>query len=275
MTLTDYADSYCTLIGGSRGYREQLRVLCRRLPWHVHELDPYLISDYLQNALRHLSPSTVVNHRRMLTTLYRRAVRDGLATKSTAEICRVKSPPKIIRAWTLDELRRLLDAARQMKGGTVKYPCEYRHVMPAYVLVGYSSGLRRGDMLSMRWDDFSGNRLQVVMSKTGMPHVCVLDDAAMRSLEMLPRYDRVVFGTILCPDRLKITMKRLVALAGLTGTEKWLRRSSATYAELSGLSASYQLGHQTPGMAFRHYVDRAILAEFRKPVPSIPLAGVG
>lgn len=275
MRLIDYADMYCTEIGGSRGYREQLRVLCRRLPWRVHDLTPDAISGYLAQSLRHLSPSTVLNHRRMLTTLYRRAVRDGLASESNVKICRVKSPPKIIRAWTLDELQKLLAAAYQMPGGTVKKPCEYRVVMPAYVLVGYSSGLRRGDMLTICWEALRGNKLQVVMSKTRQPHVCVLDDAAVESLKRLPRFDRLIFGSIFSADRLQRTMRRLIATAGLEGSGKYLRRSSATYAELSGMSASFQLGHLTPGLAYRHYVDQVILSELRKPVPSIPLAGVG
>jgi len=275
MTLIDYADSYCTTIGGSRGYREQLRVLCRRLPWQVHELDPERISEYLTHALRHLSPSTVQNHRRMLATLYRRAVRDGLAAKSTSEICRVKCPPKIIRAWTLEELRRLLDCAYEMPGGTVKNPCHYKTLLPAWILVGYSSGLRRGDMLEIRWDSLRGNRLQVVMSKTAQPHVCVLDDAALESMASLPRYDRLIFGSIITRDRIQRVMRRLINQAGLDGTGKWLRRSSATYAELSGMSATFQLGHLTPGLAYRHYVDKVILSELRKPVPSIPTAGVG
>jgi len=275
MRLIDYADAYCTEIGGSDGYREQLRVLCRRLPWQVHDLTPTAISGYLAQALRRLSPATVLNHRRMLTTLYRRAVSDGLASESTVKISRVKCPPKIIRAWTLGELRLLLDAAYQMTGGTVKNPCEYRVIMPAYILVGYSSGLRRGDMLAIRWDELRGNRLQVVMRKTHQPHVCVLDDPAVESLKRLPRYDRLIFGSIFSLDRLQRTMRRLITEAGLEGTGKFLRRSSATYAELSGMSATFQLGHLTPGLAFRHYVDQVILSELRKPVPSIPMAGVG
>ena len=275
MMLTEYADRYCTSVGGSPGYREQLRVLCRRLPWHVHDLAPERISAYLQSALPHLAPSTVANHRRMLCTLYRSAVADGLAKECSGKICRVKYffPP--VRAWTLEELGRLVCEAKKMPGGTRKYPCPYSVLMPAWVLVGYATGLRRGDMLRIRWDEIRVDRLALVMSKTNRQHVCVLDQAALDSLAQLPRYDRIVFGTIVSRDQIKKVMRRLVDRTGLPGSGKYLRRSSATYAEISGLSATLQLGHQTPGMAYRHYVDQVILSQVRKPVPAIPIPAAG
>jgi len=126
-------------------------------------------------------------------------------------------------------------------------------------------------MLRIRWDEIRGDRLALVMSKTNRQHVCVLDQAALDSLAQLPRYDRIVFGTIVSRDQIKKVMRRLVDRTGLPGSGKYLRRSSATYAEISGLSATLQLGHQTPGMAYRHYVDQVILSQVRKPVPAIPL----
>lgn len=275
MKLIDFADRYCTDVGGSAGYREQLRVLTKRLPWRVHDLSPELISTYLQDALRQLAPTTVANHRRMLLTLMREAVKRGLVDKPTDPVIRVKTNFPLVRAWTLEELRRLLEASKVFPGGTVKNPCKYKVLLPAYILVGYSSGLRRGDMLRIRWDELRGDRLQVVMSKTGKPHVAVLDQAALDALDRLPRYDRIIFGTIISKDQIRKVMRRLIDACGLQGSGKFLRRSSATYAEISGISAAIQLGHQTPGLAYRHYVDPVILSELRKPVPSIPLAAVG
>jgi hypothetical protein len=38
------------------------------------------------------------------------------------------------------------------------------------------------------------------------------------------------------------------------------------------MSSTLHLGHRTPGLAYRHYVDPVIVSEGRKPVPSIPRA---
>lgn len=272
MLLRDFADSYCTRVGGSLGYREQLNVLTRRLPWHVEDLNPEKINQYLTDALQSLAATTVANHRRMLKTLYKTAVADGIAANCTKPIRAVKHffpPPK---AWTMDELSQLVAAAREMPGGTVKRQCSYSILMPAWVLTAYSSGLRRGDMLAVRWDEVRDDRICLTQSKTGTMHVCVLDQAALDSLKKLPRYDMRVFGGIIGKDQIRRVLRRLVDRAGLRGSGKYLRRSSATFAELSGMSSTLHLGHRTPGLAFRHYVDPVIVAQGRRPVPSIPRA---
>lgn len=275
MLLRDFADAYCTRVGGSPGYREQLAVLTRRLPWHAEDLTPEKINQYLTEALHSLAATTVANHRRMLKTLYKTAVADGLAADSTTPIRAVKHffPPP--RAWAMDELAHLVKTARSMPGGTLKRPCEYKVLMPAWVLTAYSSGLRRGDMLTFRWDQLRDDRICITQSKTSSMHVCVLDDAALQAIRDLPRYEMRVFGGIIGKDQVRRVLRRLVDMAGLSGSGKYLRRSSATFAELSGMNSTLHLGHRTPGLAFRHYVDPVIVSKGRRPVPSIPLGAAG
>lgn len=69
MTLIELARLYHNRVGGSPGYLEQLEVFVRRLPWKASELSPDRIDAYLTDALRHLAPSTVANHRKMLRVL--------------------------------------------------------------------------------------------------------------------------------------------------------------------------------------------------------------
>jgi len=272
MRLIEFADHYCTLVGGGAGYREQLRVLVKRLPWGPADLTAENITEYLQSALATLQPSTVANHRRMLITLHRHAAANGLVEECTDKIGRVKTRPKIIRCWTHVQIQRLLGEARKLQGRTRKCPCDYAVVMPAYILTAYSSGLRRGDLLSIEWGDLEGDRLVVSQHKTAHIHVAVLDQQCMDALAVLPRFGKRVFGDILTKDRVKLLMRRCVDRAGLQGSGKWLRRSSATYAELSGISATLQLGHKTPGLAWSNYIDRVLLSEMRRPVPSLPEA---
>lgn len=61
--------------------------------------------------------------------------------------------------------------------------------------------------------------------------------------------------------------RKLVAAAGVRGTSKWLRRSSATALErICPGSAMGHLGHKTPGLAYRHYVDPRML-QCGRPLP--------
>jgi integrase len=267
MTLTELATTYCNRVGGSAGYLEQLTVLTKRLPWDVSDLTPDLIDQYLTEALKHLAPSTVANHRRMLWTLLRFAAAERLVAASIVRPPRrVKRPPPAPRAWSHAEILHLLRACEKLTGGM---KCPHAVLMRAWVLTAYSTGLRLCDLLEIKWDQLRGQRILVRQHKTGQPHVVYVDDNAMRALTTLPKRGPRIFGDLICRDKLLAQMRRLVRIADLPGSTKFLRRSGATYSEVIGHCASAHLGHKTPTMK-AHYVDRLLLAEERGDGPSVP-----
>lgn len=267
MTIYDFALDYAMRSGASPGYTEQLRVLTKRLPWDHTELTVKRIDEYLTHALSKLAPQTVQNHRRMLATLRRAALKAGLVDECTGSLRRVKAPHQLPRAWTHAEILALLAAAKEMRGGTKR--CKWSVLMPAYILVAYSSGLRLGDMLAVRHDSIRGNRLALVMNKTRRPHVCVLDDAAIHAIASLPPPGPRVFGDLVGRCVFIRAFRRLVKQAKVAGSSKYLRRSSATYAVLAGIDPTGHLGHMTAGLAQRHYVDPVLVAEMRQAIPSL------
>jgi len=272
MTLREFAEAYALQSGASPGYREQLVVLTKRLPWGVADLTVSNIDAYLTQALNHLAASTVHNHRRMLSTLRRAALRDGLVVDDcTRPIRRVKHTLPMVRAWTHEEMRTLLAVAKEMPGGTLH--CPHRILLPAWILVGYSSGLRLGDLLAITYDSLRGDRLATVLQKTRQQHVVVLDANALESIRSLPRRGPKIFGGLVGRSRIIVAMRALVKRAGLTGSGKYLRRASATYAQLAGMDATGHLGHLTPGMK-RHYLDMVILSDLKRAVPSLDMAGM-
>jgi hypothetical protein len=271
MILRDYAESYALRVGASAGYREQLIVLTKRLPWTVADLTVDQIDLYLTQALTRLAASTVHNHRRMLSTLRKAALRDGLVVDDcTRPIRRVKHTLPIVRAWTHEEMRHLLAVAAEMPGATIH--CPHKILLPAWIFVGYSSGLRLGDMLSITYDSLRGDRLALVLRKTQQPHCVILDEWALESIRRLPRVGPRIFGSLVSRSRIIVAMRALVKRAGLTGSGKYLRRASATYAQIAGMDASGHLGHMTPGMK-RHYLDLVILSDLKRAVPSLQLVG--
>lgn len=268
MPILKLVDLYCTHVAASAGYRWQLIVLCRRLPWQASDLTVEKIDAYLTKALEKLSPSTVANHRRMLVTLRRFALREGLCVdQCTRSVRRVKVVLPPVRAWSHAEIAHLVKAASTMPGNTAY--CPLRVVLPAYIIVAYTTGLRAGDMLSIRHDQIRGHRLALVLRKTGQQHVVPLTAQCLAAIRNLPVRGPRIFGDLIPERQLHRHFHRLVAYAKMAGSSKFLRRSSATYAELAGIDATGHLGHRTANMK-RHYLDVLLLSENRRPVPEVP-----
>lgn len=268
MTVLQLAERYANRIGASHGYREQLVVLCKRLPWEAGDLTPDKIDEYLTASLRHLAPSTVDNHRRMLRTLMRFAADEGYVAKSILRpLRRVKRPSPNPRAWSHAEICHLLEVAKEMPGGTLK--CPLNILLPAWILTAYSTGLRLNDLLALRWEDLRGHRICMMQQKTSEAHVVFLDDNALQAISILPRCGPKIFGSLVGRSRIIVAMRKLVAKAGMTGSTKYLRRAGATYCEIHGIDATAHLGHRSPGMK-RYYVDRLLLAEERPQQPVVP-----
>jgi integrase len=268
MRLIDFALDYAIKIGASPGYTEQLRVLTKRLPWETTDLTVNRIDGYLTQALHSLAPQTVQNHRRMLNTLRRAALRRGLVVDDcTDPLRRVKCNHPLPRAWTHAEIRRLIEVAKEMPRGTAH--CPWKILLPAWILVSYSSGLRLGDMLALTHESIRGNKLAIVMAKTRRPHVVMLDEAALLAIGSLPRRGPRIFGDLVGRCVFIRAFRRLVKRAGLYGSGKYLRRSSATYAVIAGQDPTGHLGHATAGLAQKHYVDPVLVADAKQPVPSL------
>ena len=267
MTLLELARLYHNRVGGSPGYLEQLEVFVRRLPWLASDLNPEKIDGYLTQALRHLAPSTVRNHRKMLRCLLHFAASERLVDASIVRPLRkVKQVPPNPRAWSHAEIRRLLAVAENLRGGR---KCPRSLLARAWILTAYSTGLRLQDLLLIRHDQIRGQRLCPSQHKVGYPHVCWLDDNALEAIRRLPVLGPRIFGDLICRDKAMAMMRLITREAKIPGSTKFLRRSGATYCEIAGKDASGHLGHRSPGMKV-YYVDRLLLAEEKKQEPTAP-----
>jgi hypothetical protein len=264
--IRDFSRRYALTNGVSPAYAHQLEVLTRRLPWTMEDLTTDAIDGYLTDALKTLSAVTVNKHRRMLVTLVRAAQKQGLASGCDRPIRRVSYTLPPVRAWSMDEMGRLLAVAAEMPGGTRR--CPYRILLPAYMQVGFSTGLRRSDLLLIEHAQIRGNRIAIAQSKTRYVHVALLNDAALSAIASLPVCGRRIFGDLVSSVQIVRVMRRAVKSAGLCGTGKYLRRSSATYAEMRGIDATRQLGHRTADMK-RFYLDEVLLSDSRQALPAI------
>lgn len=264
--IRDFAASYCLTKGVTDGYARQYRILTSRLNWHMETLATDQIDAYLTTALTKLKPITVHRHRRMIQTLVREWARNGMVNGCTRPIRRVQYHLPPVRAWSREEMGRLLAVAAQMTGGTRH--CQYRLLLPAWIRVGFSTGLRRSDLLAIEHAQIRGNRIAVTQSKTGHVHVATLSPAALTAIASLPRRGPKVFGSLVSAVQIVRVIRRLVNKTGLCGSGKFLRRASATYGELVGIPAKRQLGHRSEGMQ-KFYLDQVLLSDNTAPLQDL------
>lgn len=270
MLLHDFAKRYATRIGAKPGYLEQLLVFTKRLPWHVEEITTDMVDEYLTQALTNRAANTVANHRRMLTTLMAEAKRLGVNGCIVERFRRVKTPTPLPVAWSLTEIKHLVETARRTPGHI--RDLEKASFLEAWFLTAYATGLRAGDLIDMRWDQLRGRRIYVRQQKTSTPHVAVFTDEALSACRALPKRQRI-FGDFAALNTIQQWVAECVERAGLSGSTKTLRKSCATYAKVKGMSPKAKLGHLTDGLAERHYVDQMLYEEETgingEPLPSV------
>lgn len=126
------------------------------------------------------SATTRANYRRMALTLWRAALDHRLTEQSIGRVARVKAPVPPPVAWTKEELFRLLDAA-DAQVGHFRSGCPKALFWRGWILTGYYTGIRRGDLHGLKVEQYRAGRLWVVQHKTGQPLGKILPQTAQLS----------------------------------------------------------------------------------------------
>jgi integrase len=278
LTLSRYLrEDYCLTheigVETQRQYEIAVRLFERWSggPVPLSALDPLKVSAWLRDLSADRSPSTVRAKRVQVMSLWRAAADDGLCSPPLRRVRSVRVPAKDPVAWTHAEVCQLLAATARLQRW---HPCGLRRSdwWALAVRVAWDTGLRWGDMVSIRVDQINEEGvLRMTQSKVQRPILCQLSPgtfaAARASVERCPR-------GILLPwagshETFAQQVSHLVRLAAIRpGTWKWLRRGSATDVELIERgAATAHLGHR-PGsrIAADNYLDPAILGANR-PAP--------
>jgi integrase len=193
----------------------------------------------------------------------------------------VKVPRPVPECWSMAELATLLEATRaeqfdrHMRNGV-----HLGRLLFAFVNVCYDTALRTQDMFDLRTEQITDDGiLAVVQRKTQTGHVCRIRPATVEAVRATyPPNREFVFAWAYRRETFWNWWRELLIRAGLptgrrNGPQK-IRRSSATYLErVSPGMAGIHLGHLTPGLALRHYVNSAVAYEARPLPPAIVKGG--
>jgi integrase len=132
------------------------------------------------------------------------------------------------------------------------------------VRLALGTGLRRSDLVKLRWTDLKGDHFKVTQQKTGVPILVGCTEELLAELETMPR----IADTIIVGERGKpvtaASLSRMVRLRlrdmGVSGYSiHGLRKNAGNAIAEAGSTEReimVRLGHKTPQMA-AHYTKRA------------------
>jgi len=214
-------------------------------------------------------PNTTKRRRSALLTLWRWAYDEaGMTHIPPRRVRKIKVPYEFPEAWTEQDFLRLMEAAERTTG-TLKDGTPIRLFWRAWLAVAYDTGLRPCDLLTIRRDAIPDNGVVIlVQEKTGFPLVASVRPetlAAIATLNVEP--DVPLFGALRSKHGVYFRWGQLLQTAGLSGTPKKVRKTSASLLERDNPGAAMaHLGHRTPGLAAKHYIDPRIVQR-KKPLP--------
>lgn len=270
---------------------EQLRITAKLFSsWYATEFGfPFTLpclteataSEFLFHLrrVRGVEPTTANRKRSHLLTLWRHAKRRGLLpAPDAAEVIRFNEPMKIPRAWTQDELSRLLDAIRSYRTARPVPGWDQRHDR-ALALVIYDTAFRFSACLQLEFCNLRDDGAIIATAKT---QKTFCDDGkwlgpdTMAAIKALPAATGRIFPWPYNKKAYWPRWKKILVAAGLSATNRdgpqKLRRTSASWMEaMSPGSAERQLGHKTAGLARKNYIDPLIVDSVRqKPCDILP-----
>jgi integrase len=225
------------------------------------------------DTLSTLSLSTQKNLRREAMTLWNFAFDEGMTDAPPRGVRQIKAPLPPTEAWGLAQIHALLAAAQAdctRIGGVINMMI--KDYMPCWLRIGYETGLRHGDILTLKQQEIRNSCIAKVASKTKKQLVRQISDETVSLANRLigMSTDGSVFAWFLTRRRSFVAMKDFLDRNHVKGSSKYLRRSCATYIAMrSREQASAYLQHSSPKL-LDHYVDETLIGCPEGPPPLCP-----
>lgn len=266
LTFSKVADQYLAVRIVSRHYAANVRRIADR----AGVVSVGSLNDYIKRRAQERSGTTVKGERVVLLSLYKWAYESHLVDDAPRGVTTVKSKKAPTKAWTVAQLKQLLDAAAKLNGKHLRSGADLGAFLRCWVLVAYETGARLGDVMAFTKDSVSGDTLSWTQAKTGDPMVRTLTPKCQEAIAVMlaASFDGTILGWV-CGRRMALRhMRTLIDSVGIGGSGKWLRRSGATHCEMERAGAGrLHLGHRSPALFEQAYAD---WAQLRTRTPRTP-----
>jgi len=268
----------------SVGAIHQLAVACRQLeafagrPLLPADLDEDLVRRFLSGFRSSHAAATTNSRRRDILAIWQNAFDEGYAEQPPRRkrIPTATANGDLPRAWSVDEVSRILAAASQDAWPIAGLPAADWWV--SFLLVLYDTGERRGAALAARPRDIDWEHACVLFrkTKTGRQRWCHLHSdtlAACKRLHdpMRPRLWPWPFSVNALEKRLKRILLRAKVWHPPGRLFRLFRITSGTLCEQNGGPGDKHLGNSR-AVFERHYLDRRFTPDTLQflPRPQVP-----
>lgn len=204
------------------------------------------------------SDGTKSNNRRMAMTLWKWAFDSSLTDKPPRGVLSVRVRRQATVAWTRPQLYDLVKKADEVQGKFRGTRCERSLFWGTLFRCFYETGFRAGDIFNLKFRDIDNGCITITMNKTAEPITRpITADLERRLLELASHAKKEgVFSSFMNRKNTFAGAKKIIAAAGVGGSMRFFRRAGATHCEIEQPgSAQAYLGHKTPGLAAKHYLD--------------------
>lgn len=199
------------------------------------------------------APATVNRSRSVLSAIFKYAIGEGIVTQNPV----YKVPPRRVN----NQRTRYLNDVERDKLLTACKASEWRHLR-LLVLMAMTSGMRRSELMGLRWSDldFDRNLACLADTKNGDPRNCPIPDFVMEQLRPLRRVGNgLLFPSTTDPDKPFEFKKHWLQALEDAGIEnfRWhdLRHTAASLLAMGGASlyeVGQVLGHRCAQTSMRY-----------------------
>jgi integrase len=223
-----------------------LQTLSANLPERAKDISRKTVADFISVRAETVAPGTIQKEVTVLKHALKLAVEWDLLHSNAAQGVKLpKIPEGRTRYLSPSELKTALEAAPEW--------------MRAPLALAAFTGMRRGELLALRWMDvdLENHRLYLHETKNGCLRVLPLNELAFGLLSLLPRSapaDAVLAGVD--GQKLSVYTRRLFRGLGIQDASfHSMRHTAASWLVMAGVdlyAVGQLLGHRTPRMTQRY-----------------------
>ncbi len=217
----------------------------------LNEISSFLVEKYKQKRAKEIAPASVNRELALVKYMFNLAIRWKKAkVNPVREVKLFREDNRRVRFLSEDEIHRLLE-------------CSSPQLRPI-VLAGVSTGMRRGELFSLKWKNvsFERNEITVEKTKSGKSRKIPINDVLKGTLLGLPsrnKHEYVFLNSNGMPYKdIRTTFKTaLLRAGGLEGvTMIHLRHTFASHLVMAGVdltTVAELLGHQNIQTTITYY----------------------